>query len=127
MPRAHRVTSSRRRSKLSAGKHPPISILVIDIGGSKVKILASGQTEFRKMRSGRSLTPARMVEGVQELAQGWKYDAVSIGYPGKAGDSGPSTEPGNLKPGWVGFNFAAALDRPVRIINDAAMPSARQL
>lgn len=121
MPRAHKVTSSRRSSKPSSGKRRPTSILVIDIGGSKVKILATGQTEPRKIRSGTSLTPARMVERVQELARDWDYDAVSIGYPGRTGDNGPSAEPGNLKPGWVGFNFAAAFDRPVRVINDAAM------
>jgi polyphosphate glucokinase len=99
----------------------PASILVIDIGGSRLKILANGQTEPRRRRSGIGLTPQRMVEIVRDLAGDWQYDAVSIGYPGLVGDHGPKSEPGNLGAGWVGFNFAAAFERPVRIINDAAM------
>lgn len=99
----------------------PQKILAIDIGGSKLKILAAGQTEPRKARSGRALHPARMVQAVQELARDWEYEAVSIGYPGLVGDHGPRGEPGNLGPGWVGFDFAAAFGRPVRILNDAAM------
>jgi polyphosphate glucokinase len=99
----------------------PTKILVVDIGGTKIKILASGETEPRKASSGKSLTPTKMAEKVKELATGWSYDGVSIGYPGLVGIHGPRSEPGNLGPGWVGFNFAAALDRPVRVINDAAM------
>jgi polyphosphate glucokinase len=99
----------------------PTKILVVDIGGAKIKILASGETEPRKASSGKSLTPTKMAEKVKELADGWSYEGVSIGYPGLVGIHGPRSEPGNLGPGWVGFNFAAALDRPVRIINDAAM------
>ena len=99
----------------------PSSILVVDVGGSKLKILASGQTEPRRHRSGPGLTPQQMVDAVRELAGEWEYDAVSVGYPGPVGDHGPRSEPGNLGPGWVGFDFAAAFDRPVRIINDAAM------
>ena len=86
-----------------------------------MKALATDQTEPRKMSSGKRLTPSRMVEGVKELADGWEYEAVSIGYPGQVGGHGPRAEPGNLGPGWVGFNFAAAFERPVRVINDAAM------
>ena len=100
---------------------PPATILVIDIGGSKVKILATGETEPRTYRSGKRLTPTQMVTAVHELVEGWTYEAISIGYPGVVGTRGPSSEPGNLGSGWVGFNFAAAFDRPVRIINDAAM------
>jgi polyphosphate glucokinase len=99
----------------------PTTILVVDIGGTKIKVLASGQTEPRKTSSGRKLTPAKMVEAVKELTADWKYDAVSIGYPGMVGRHGPRSEPGNLGAGWVGFNFAAAFERPVRLINDAAM------
>ena len=62
-----------------------------------------------------------MVEIAQELAEGWDYDAISIGYPGLVGDHGPSSEPGNLGPGWVGFDFFSAFGLPVRIMNDAAM------
>ena len=100
---------------------PPATILVIDIGGSPVKILATGETEPRTCPSGKRLTPSQLVAAVHELAAGWTYAAVSIGYPGVVGARGPRAEPGNLGPGWVGFNFAAAFDRPVRIINDAAM------
>lgn len=98
-----------------------MKILVIDIGGSKVKLLVSGETEPRKAKSGPGLTPARLVEIVKELTTGWDYDAISIGYPGQVRESGPESEPGNLGPGWVGFNYAAAFDHPVKIINDAAM------
>jgi polyphosphate glucokinase len=96
-------------------------ILTVDIGGSNIKILVTGQTEPRKYRSGKNLTPAKMVEIVRELAEGWDYEAVSIGYPGLVGDHGPSSEPGNLGSGWVGFEFSSAFNLPVRIINDAAM------
>jgi polyphosphate glucokinase len=99
----------------------PTKILVIDVGGSKVKVLATGQTEPRKTASGKTMTPAKLVEKVKELAGDWEYDAVSIGYPGLVGVHGPRSEPGNLGPGWVGFNFGVAFDRPVRVINDAAM------
>jgi polyphosphate glucokinase len=99
----------------------PSSILSVDIGGSKIKILATGQGEPRKTPSGKRLTPTRMVEAVRALASGWDYQAVSIGYPGVVGKSGPCSEPGNLGSGWVAFNFAAAFGLPVRIINDAVM------
>jgi hypothetical protein len=75
-----------------------------------------GKLEPRKVRSGKQLTPIRMVEAVRELASGWNYDAVSIGYPGMVGEHGPRSEPRNLGPGWVAFNFAAAFGVPVRII-----------
>jgi hypothetical protein len=97
------------------------SVLTVDIGGSNVKVLASGQTEPRKRRSGKNLTPVKMVEIVQELAEGWEYEAISIGYPGLVGTQGPSSEPGNLGDGWVGFDYSSAFGLPVRIMNDAAM------
>jgi predicted NBD/HSP70 family sugar kinase len=99
----------------------PTAILVVDIGGSKVKMLASGQTEPRRFASGRELTPDKMVEQVRSMSEGWDYQAISIGYPGEVGDNGPRSEPGNLGRGWVGYNFAAAFDKPVRMLNDAAM------
>jgi predicted NBD/HSP70 family sugar kinase len=98
-----------------------MNILAIDIGGSKLKLLATGQSEPRRARSGRCLDPIRMVRLVQSLAEGWEYEAISIGYPGPTGDAGPRSEPGNLGYGWVGFDYAAAFERPVKIINDAAM------
>ena len=99
----------------------PTAILAVDIGGTKVKILATGQTEPRKASSGKGFTPARLVETIQELAEGWDYEAISIGYPGLVGLHGPRSEPGNLGPGWVGFDFAAAFGKPVKMVNDAAM------
>jgi polyphosphate glucokinase len=98
-----------------------VKILAIDIGGKKVKMLASGQTDPRKAPSGRALTPNRLVEVVRELTADWEFEAVSIGYPGLVGDNGPHSDPGNLGPGWVGFNYAAAFDKPVKVVNDATM------
>jgi polyphosphate glucokinase len=98
-----------------------MKVLAVDIGGTKIKVLATGQTEPRKAVSGRGLTPARMVEIVRTLAEGWEFEAISIGYPGLVGLGGPRSEPGNLGSGWVGFDYAAAFDHPVKISNDAAM------
>jgi hypothetical protein len=97
------------------------SILAVDVGGTKLKILLSGETEPRKAKSGSKLTPEKMVEEVKELAKGWRYDAVSVGLPAQVGPHGPIGEPGNLGSGWVGFDYAAAFDCPVRLVNDAAM------
>ena len=99
----------------------PLKVLVIDIGGTNVKMLASGQTERRKFPSGKKLTPARMVAEVKKLAEGWAYDVVSIGYPGAVREGRPAVEPRNLARGWVGFDFEAAFGCPVKLINDAAM------
>jgi polyphosphate glucokinase len=98
-----------------------MNVLVIDIGGNNVKILASGQTEPRKFPSGPSLTPKQMVAGVKKLAGDWKYDVVSIGYPGMVVRNRLVAEPHNLGRGWVGFDFEAAFKRPVKVVNDAAM------
>lgn len=116
MPRK-RASSSRPKD----GPAKPQGILAIDIGGTNVKVLATGEIEPRKAPSGPELTPAAMVERVRKLANGWKYGAVSIGYPGLVGGSGPAAEPGNLGKGWVGFDYAAAFEKPVRVVNDAAM------
>lgn len=96
-------------------------VLVVDIGGTNLKILASGQTERRRMPSGPTLTPRQLVDDVRQLADGWHYDVLAIGYPGVVRDDRPATEPHNLGPGWVGFDFAAAFGTPVKAINDAAM------
>ena len=98
-----------------------MKVLVIDVGGSHVKILATGQAERRRMVSGPKLNAGAMVAGVKRLAEGWAYDAVSIGYPGMVVADQPVTEPHNLAPGWVKFNYCTAFDCPVKIINDAAM------
>jgi len=97
------------------------SVLVIDVGGTSVKILASGQTEGRSFRSGQTLTPRRMVSEVKKLAADWTYDVVSIGYPGPVLSGRPSAEPVNLGRGWVAFDFAQAFGRPVKVMNDAAL------
>lgn len=98
-----------------------MNILVIDVGGTHVKILASGQRDVRKMDSGPSLTPRQMVTGVKALARGWKFDHVSIGYPGVVVRNQPISEPHNLGRGWVKFDYKKAFGCPVRIVNDAAM------
>jgi polyphosphate glucokinase len=98
-----------------------MNVLVVDVGGTHVKILATGQKERRRFASGPALTAEQMVRGVKELAGDWKYDAVSIGYPGPVLHSRPVAEPHNLAPGWVRFDFGAAFGCPVKIINDAAM------
>jgi polyphosphate glucokinase len=98
-----------------------MKVLVIDVGGTNVKILATGQAEVRKIPSGPQLTAQQMVADVQQAAQGWEYDVVSIGYPGPVVQDSPLLEPRNLGRGWVGFDFATEFGRPVKIINDAAM------
>ncbi|HWV99003.1 MAG TPA: ROK family protein [Candidatus Acidoferrum sp.] len=97
-------------------------ILVIDVGGTHVKVLATGHRTRVEIASGAKMTPAKMVAAVRAATTGWKYDAVSIGYPGPVVHGRPLREPHNLGPGWVGFDFTKAFGRcPVKIINDAAM------
>jgi polyphosphate glucokinase len=96
-------------------------ILVVDVGGSHVKVLATGKRTPLKIPSGRTLTPAAMVEQVRAATSSWRYDRVSLGYPGPVLHGKPVAEPTNLADGWVGFNFAAAFGCPVKVINDAAM------
>ena len=98
-----------------------MNVLVIDVGGTSVKILATGQTQPRKFPSGPALTPKQMVAGVKKLAGDWEYDAVSIGYPGMVVRNRPLAEPRNLGRRWIGFDFEAAFKRPVKIVNDAVM------
>lgn len=98
-----------------------MNILTIDIGGTNVKVLATGQSVRRKFPSGRTLTPQRMLSTVKKLVRDWKYDVVSIGYPGRVVGEQVVSEARNLGKGWVGFDFAAAFGVPVRIMNDAAM------
>jgi len=98
-----------------------MNVLAIDIGGTHVKILATGQAEHRRLVSGPTLTPDAMVSGVKELAGAWQYDVISIGYPGPVLHDRAVAEPHNLARGWVGFDYEAGFGRPVKIINDAAM------
>lgn len=98
-----------------------MNVLVVDVGGSHVKIFATGKDDPRELPSGPKMTAERMVSGVKELAEGWEYDAVSIGYPGRALRDRVVSEPQNLGKGWVGFDFPSAFGCPVKLINDAAM------
>jgi polyphosphate glucokinase len=96
-------------------------VLVIDVGGTHVKMLATGQKDSRKYPSGPTMTPRKMVRLVKKLVRDWKFDCVSLGYPGPIINGHPLREPHNLGGGWVGFNFRSAFGCPVTIINDAAM------
>ncbi len=98
-----------------------VKILVIDVGGTNIKVLASGKRTPIKIPSGPRMTPGIMVKAVLEATAGWEYDVVSIGYPGPVSHGRPVREPWNLGRGWVRFDYKKALHRPVRIINDAAM------
>jgi polyphosphate glucokinase len=98
-----------------------MKVLAIDVGGTHVKILASGESESRRFDSGPTLTPEQMAVEVKKLATGWVYEAISIGYPGPVLHGKPVHEPFNLAPGWVGFDFESAFHCPVKIVNDAAM------
>src|SRR5581483_8827316 len=113
--------AKRGKPKPAADRETVKSILAIDIGGTSIKALASGHHTPIKIASGKRMTPARMVEAILEKTAEWSFDAVSIGYPGLVGAQGPHSEPLNLGPGWVGFDFAAAFGRPVKFLNDAAM------
>jgi polyphosphate glucokinase len=98
-----------------------MKVLAIDIGGTHVKVLLSGEETPRKFDSGPKMTPAEMVKGVKQLTKDWKYDAIAMGYPGPVVRNKPLTEPHNLGKGWVGFRFEQAFGHPIKIINDAAM------
>src|ERR1700733_6961687 len=99
----------------------PLKVLVIDIGGTHIKALATGRRTKVRIDSGPTMTPARMVKEILKAIEGWKYDAVSIGYPGPVIDGKPAREPFNLGAGWVRFEYVKAFGKPVKIVNDAAM------
>jgi polyphosphate glucokinase len=104
------------------GARPVLTkVLVADIGGNHVKLLVTGQMEPRKLVSGPLLTPELMMAGIREAIADWEHDVVSIGYPGPVVNGRPLRDPHNLGAGWVQFDFAAAFNRPVKLINDAAM------
>jgi predicted NBD/HSP70 family sugar kinase len=96
-------------------------VLVVDVGGTHVKALATGHRRERKIPSGLKMTASKMVEDVKELTKDWEYDVVSIGYPGPVVHGRLLHEPYNLGGGWVGFDFVEAFGCPVKVINDAAM------
>jgi polyphosphate glucokinase len=98
-----------------------MKVLVIDVGGSHIKLLATGRKTPLKLPSGPDMTARTMVRRVRKAVAGWRYDAISIGYPGAVVHGKPVSEPHNLGGGWVGFDFRKAFGRPARVINDAAM------
>jgi predicted NBD/HSP70 family sugar kinase len=98
-----------------------MKVLVVDVGGTAIKVSATGRRTRIRIPSDRSMTPKRMVKLVRAATGGWTYDAVSIGYPGPVHGGRPAQEPRNLGRGWTRFAFDAAFGRPVRVINDAAM------
>jgi polyphosphate glucokinase len=98
-----------------------VKILVIDVGGTNVKVCVTGRKEPVKILSGPAMTAARMAAAVRKATEGWTYEAVSIGYPGPVKNGKPVEEPSNLAPGWVRFDYRKAFGCPVRIVNDASM------
>lgn len=97
------------------------AVLVVDVGGSHVKVLATGETERRRAPSGPALTPDEMVAAAHESALGWRWEVVAVGVPAPVHGGRVIAEPFNLGTGWVGFDFEAAFGVPTRVINDAAM------
>jgi polyphosphate glucokinase len=96
-------------------------VLVLDVGGTHVKLLATGRRVPVKLDSGPDLTPRLMVRRVLEATADWRYDVVTLGYPGPVVRGRPLSDPHNLAPGWMRFDFARAFGCPVRVVNDAAM------
>ena len=97
------------------------NVLVIDVGGTHVKVLATGHEAHREFDSGPELTPKQMIAGVRKLVADWQYQAISVGYPGPVLRNRPVSEPWNLGKGWAGFDFEEAFKCPVKVVNDAAM------
>lgn len=105
----------------SRGRQAAMNILAIDVGGTHVKVLATGRRKPLEIPSGPKMTAKEMVRQVLQGTTGWRYSVVSIGYPGPVLHGKPVSEPANLGGGWVGFDFTKAFGCPVRLINDAAM------
>jgi polyphosphate glucokinase len=96
-------------------------VLVVDVGGSHVKVLLRGESEPRRLDSGPTLTAREMVDGVLRLAAGWDHDVVSVGIPAPVAHGRVVTDPVNLGDGWAGFDYQAAFGKPTKVVNDAAM------
>ena len=111
-------TKPQRRNR---SKTEPRAVLAVDVGGSHVKARLSTGGDKRKVESGPEMTAERMVEAVKEMTSDWEYDVISIGFPGAVEKQRPAREPYNLGKGWKGFDFAAAFDKPVKLVNDATM------
>lgn len=102
-------------------KHVKLNILVIDVGGTHIKVRCTGETEIKKFASGPTMTPKIMVETIKQLTANWKYDVISMGCPMPVMKGKPIKDPVNLGKGWVKFNYEKAFGRPIKIINDATM------
>ena len=98
-----------------------MDVLAVDVGGSRVKALASNEDERRRFESGPTLTPQEMIAGVLEIAEGWTWEVVSVGIPTPVRGGLPIAEPVNLGEGWVGFDYEGAFGKPTKVVNDAAM------
>jgi polyphosphate glucokinase len=121
LPRPESNSGVRDRHQQGEKAELDVKILVVDIGGTSVKMLVSGEKTRRKFPSGPDLTPQRMAEEVLAATKDWEYEAVAVGFPGPILCGQPMTEPVNLGIGWMSFDFGAAFHLPVRVINDAAM------
>jgi polyphosphate glucokinase len=98
-----------------------MKILVIDIGGTNIKVASSDKRVPIKIPSGSTMTAEKMTKDVLAATKGWDYDCISIGYPGPVVHDRPLAEPHNLAPGWIDFPYQQAFGKPIRVINDAAM------
>lgn len=110
-----------RREPVPSAKRQALRVLVVDVGGTNVKVAFSEADQPRRFKSGRNLVPDALVDRVKHLTADWRYDAITLGYPGAVNGEHPSAEPGNLGQGWVGFDFEQAFEAPVRIVHDAAL------
>ena len=104
-----------------------VRVLVVDVGGTNVKMLVSGEREWRRFPSGPGLTASATVSQVKRATADWEYDVISLGYPGPVVFGRVIGEPPNLARGWIRFDFPRAFALPVNIVNDAALPGAREL
>jgi len=123
-PKTKKATPVRKAVAKPAAKplqHASLKILVIDVGGTHVKMSCSGHSEIRKFPSGPRMTPDFMIKEIKRLTSDWNYDVISMGCPMPIKNGKPLKEPVNLGNGWVGFNYKKAFGRPIQIINDAAM------
>lgn len=118
---ARKRGAAKRGPATRGARESGAGILAIDVGGTNVKVLATGQSEPLKIPSGPTMTARQMVTAVKKATAGWSFDRISIGYPGVVSHGRILTDPKNLGPGWAGFDFVKAFRKPVRLINDAAM------
>jgi polyphosphate glucokinase len=116
----NKITANAPRTKSPLPPKSP-KVLVVDVGGTNVKMRVTGQKEATKIPSGPTMTASKVVDIVKRASRGWDFDCISLGYPGPIINGRPLREPHNLGGGWVGFDYDKAFGVPVRIVNDAAM------